>query len=292
MKILVTGGNGLLAHCLREAVAANRADDFIFLGHAEFDLTQPDLMAGRLAQFQPDAVVNTASYNLVDRCEIERELSWAVNATAPQQLAEFCAGKKIRLVHYGTDYVFDGEKKSPYLETDAPNPLNHYAAGKFFGEQAVLRASPRHLVLRPSWIFGSHPVQAKSYVHVILRAARGGNNLKATTDQASVPTYAPDLAQWTLELLRQNASGLVHTVNDEGVTRFDWTKIILEEAARAGLISSVPPVEPVTTAFFNSTMRRADYTVMSNEKLAGLTGRRIGSWREGLRKMLAHEALG
>ena len=244
-------------------------------------------MAGRLAQLQPDAVINTAAYNLVDRCEIERELSWAVNADGPAALAKLCAGKGIPLVHYGSDYVFDGAKKSPYTETDAANPLNHYAAGKYFGEQAVLQASPRHLVLRTSWAFGLHPTPTKSYVHAILRLARNGSDLKATTDQISVPTYAPDLAQWTIELLRHNASGLIHAVNDDGLSRFDWTRIILEEAVRAGLLSSAPPVEPVTTAFFNSTIHRPDYTVLCNEKLARCLGYNPGSWRGGLRKMLA-----
>ena len=290
MKILVTGGNGLLAHSLRKLSPKCCEDVFVFLNHAEFDLTRPDLMAERLAQSQPDAVINTAAYNLVDRCETERELSWSVTAAAPELLAALCARDGIRLVHYGTDYVFDGEKKSAYTETDPPNPLNHYAAGKLFGEQAVLWASPRHLVLRTSWIFGRHPAQTKSYVHTVLRAAKGANSLKATTDQCSVPTYAPDLAQWTLELLRLDAGGLIHAVNDEGVSRFEWTHVILEEAVRAGLCSSALPVEPVTTAFFNCTMRRPAYTVMSNEKLAGLLGRQIGSWRVGLRKMLAHES--
>jgi dTDP-4-dehydrorhamnose reductase len=290
VKILVTGGGGLLAHTLRELSRGCRGDVFVFLNHAEFDLTRLDLMAERLAELQPDAVINSAAYNLVDRCEIERELSWSVNAVAPQRLAELCAEKNIRLVHYGTDYVFDGAKKSPYAETDLANPLNHYAAGKLFGEEAVLRASPENLVLRTSWIFGCHPTQTKSYVHTVLRAAKGANNLKATTDQSSVPTFATDLAQWTLELLRQNAGGLFHAVNDEGVSRFEWTQIILEEAVRAKLLSTAPPVEPVTTAFFNSTMRRPDYTVMSNKKMAGLLGRQIGSWRIGLRKMLAHES--
>src|SRR5271154_2168439 len=99
-------------------------------------------MAQRLTEWNPQTVINTAAYNLVDRCEIERELSWSVNAAAPEILSKLCAGKNVRLVHYGTDYVFDGAKKSPYLEGDAPNPLNHYAAGKFAGEQAVLRESP------------------------------------------------------------------------------------------------------------------------------------------------------
>jgi dTDP-4-dehydrorhamnose reductase len=284
-KILITGGDGLLAHQLK--TMAPRDFDFLFASHAEFDLTQPALMARRLEELQPQVVINTAAYNLVDHCEIEREWSWSVNAVAPQQLAELCAGKKIQLIHYGTDYVFDGAKKSPYLETDAANPLNHYAAGKFAGEQAVLQTSPRNLVLRTSWVFGWHPQQTKTFVHTVLKAAREGRAVKSTTDQISVPTFAPDLAQWTLELIRGGAGGLFHAVNDGGVSRFDWTQSILAEAVRARLISRVPPVEPVLSSFFNSTMRRPDYTVMSNEKLAQQVGRSLGSWRSGLKKMLA-----
>jgi dTDP-4-dehydrorhamnose reductase len=284
-RILVTGGDGLLAHQLKQI--APRDFESSFPSRAEFDLLNPGLMEQRLAGLRPNVVINTAAYNLVDRCETERELSWSVNAAAPQQLAELCAKKNIRLVHYGTDYVFDGAKKSPYSETDPTNPLNHYAAGKFAGEQAVLRAAPENLVLRTSWVFDWHPVQAKTFVHTVLKAAREGRALKSTTDQISVPTFASDLAQWTLDLLRQNARGLFHAVNDEGVSRFDWTKIILDEAVRAKLISSAPPVEPVLSSFFNSIMRRPDYTVMSNEKLSRQLGRSPGSWRTGLQKMLA-----
>jgi dTDP-4-dehydrorhamnose reductase len=287
VKTLVTGGNGLLAHSLRKLFPARHEDVFVFLNHAEFDLTRPDLMAERLAQLRPDIVINTAAYNLVDRCEIERELSWSVNAAAPGTLANLCAEKNIRLVHYGTDYVFDGKKKSPYTETDPPNPLNHYAAGKFAGEQAVLRASPKNLMLRTSWVFGWHPTQPKTFVHTVLKTAREGRALKSTTDQVSVPTFATDLAQWTLDLLRAGASGLFQAVNDEGVSRFDWAGSILDEAVRAGLIPNAPPVEPVLSSFFNSTMRRPDYTVMSNGKLSRQLGRPLGSWRAGLRKMLA-----
>ena len=284
-KILITGGDGLLAHQLKKIAPPDF--EFVFFGRAEFDLTNPGLMAQRLAEIQPHAVINTAAYNLVDRCETERELSWSVNAAALETLAKLCFEKNIILVHFGTDYVFDGAKKSPYLETDAANPLNHYAAGKFFGEQAVLRASPENLVLRTSWVFDWHPTQTKTFVHTILKAAREGRALKSTTDQVSVPTFATDLAQWTLDLLRQNAGGLFHAVNDEGVSRFDWSKIILEEAVSANLISTAPTVEPVLSSFFSSTMRRPDYTVMSNKKLSEQLGRPLGSWRGGLRKMLA-----
>jgi dTDP-4-dehydrorhamnose reductase len=284
-KILVTGGGGLLAHQFKKN--APQDCELVFLGHAEFDLTNPGQLARHLAEIKPDAVINTAAYNLVDRCETERELSWAVNAAGPATLAKLCAENKIVLVHYGTDYVFDGAKKSPYTETDAANPLNHYAAGKFAGEQAVRCASPKNLVLRTSWVFDWHPTQSKTFVHTILKAAREGRALKATTDQVSVPTFASDLAQWTLDLLRQNAGGLFHAVNDEGVSRFDWAKIILAEAVRAKLISAAPPVEPVLSSFFNSTMRRPDYTVLGNETLSRQLGRPPGAWRAGLRKMLA-----
>jgi dTDP-4-dehydrorhamnose reductase len=285
VKFLLTGGHGLLAHALQELQPTDC--HLIALSHSDFDLTAPASMQRQLARIAPDVVINTAAYNQVDRCEIERELSWNVNAVGPQQLAELCAQAGIRLVHYGTDYVFDGEKKSPYLETDAPNPLNHYAAGKLAGEQAVLRASAKHLVLRTSWVFGGHPTQKKSFVHTVLRMAQEGRELKAAIDQVSVPTYAPDLARWTQELVRMSASGLIHAVNDEGVSRHDWTLAILEAAAQAGLIRQPPPVDRVTTAFFNSTMRRPGYTVLGNEKLTHLLDHRPGSWRPGLRKMLA-----
>jgi len=284
-RILVTGGNGLLAWQLKRLKPGD--SELFFLGHAEFDLTNPQLMAQRLEELHPDMVINTAAYNLVDRCEIERDLSWSVNAGAPQKLAELCAERKIRLVHYSSDYVFDGVKKTPYTEADTPTPLNHYGTGKFAGEQAVLSASASHLALRTSWVFDWHPTQTKTFVHTVLKMAREGKPLKSATDQISVPTFASDLAQWTLDLLSVGANGLFHAVNDDGLSRFDWTKIILQEAVQAKLIPTEPAVEPVLSTFFNSTMRRPDYTIMSNEKLSRQLGRKLGSWRTGLRKMLA-----
>jgi len=287
-RILVTGGDGLLAYALRTLAPLDCA--MTFLSRADFDLTAPGQMRQRLDAVQPEVVINTAAYNLVERCEQERELSWTVNATGPEALAKLCAEKNVRLVHYGTDYVFDGAKGSAYVESDAPNPLNHYGAGKLAGEQAVLAASPGHVVMRTSWVFGWHPTQTKSYVHSVLRAARAGNNLKATTDQASVPTYSEDLARWTLELIVKGGRGLFHAVNDEGVCRFDWTRAILEEATRLALISDKIAVEPVTSDFFKSPMRRPQNSILANGQLAALLDRPLGSWRAGLRKMLAQEA--
>lgn len=287
-RILVTGGDGLLAYALRTLAPADC--ELTFLARKEFDLTAPAQMRERLEALRPEVVINTAAYNLVEKCEQERDLSWSVNATAPEALAKLCTEKKTRLIHYGTDYVFDGGKGEPYVETDAPNPLNHYGAGKLAGEQAVLAASPKHVVMRTSWVFGSHPTQTKSYVHSVLRAAKAGNNLKATTDQASVPTVSDDLARWTLELIQKDGAGLFHAVNDGGVSRFDWTVAILEEAKQLNLNSQEIVVEPVTSDYFKSAMPRPKQSVLANGKLTTLLGHPLGSWRPGLRKMLASEA--
>ena len=139
IKIIVTGGDGLLAYALRQLPAPDC--HLHFLPRREFDISNQDQARKQLDALKPDAVINTAAYNLVDRCEQERDLSWSINATATGALAALCAERNIRLVHYGTDYVFDGKKKSPYSETDAPNPLNHYGAGKLAGNRPC---SPPH----------------------------------------------------------------------------------------------------------------------------------------------------
>src|SRR5687767_12248794 len=232
MKVLITGADGLLAYALKEA--APRSIELVSFARRDFDLTNQPQMAQQLCAHHPDVVINTAAYNRVDHCEIERDLSWAINATGPATLAQLCAENHCRLIHFGTDYVFDGAKGAPYVEEDVPNPVNHYAAGKLAGEHAVLQASDTHLVLRVSWLFGWHPTQTKSYVHTVVNLARKGQTLKATTDQSSVPTYVPDLAHWTFELIARGAAGLLHAVNDEGLSRFEWTRAILEHARHVG----------------------------------------------------------
>jgi dTDP-4-dehydrorhamnose reductase len=284
VKMLITGADGLLASALKEE--APTAAELVMLRHAEFDLTNPGQMQEQLRTHRPEVLINTAAYNAVDRCEVQRDLSWAVNATGPERLAELCAAAGCRLVHYGTDYVFDGSKGEAYGEEDTPNPVNHYAVGKLAGERAVLRGAG-NLVLRVSWLFGWHPKQRKSYVHTVLNQVRKGQNLKATTDQSSVPTYVPDLARWTFELIDRGAGGLWHAVNDEGLSRFEWTQVIVDELVGLGLPKVA--VEPVTTAYFNPTMRRPTYAVLSNAKLSKLLGRSLGSWKPGLARMLTRE---
>jgi dTDP-4-dehydrorhamnose reductase len=283
-KVLITGANGLLGRALQ--ARAPRTIECVALGHAEFDLTDAAQMESRISALRPEVVINTAAWNAVDLCETERERSWAVNAAGVKTLARVCTRFGAKLVHYGTDYVFDGKQRVPYAETDLPNPVNHYAAGKLAGEQAVLADNPRHLVLRTSWLFGHNPAQPKSYVHAVVRQALAGKPLRAVTDQVSAPTWAPDLAGWTFQLIGLDARGIFHAVNDGGVSRLEWTLAILEEARRAGLLAAVPEVEPVTTGQVTPGMKRPNCTVLDNRKAAALLGRPLGGWRKGLVELL------
>lgn len=284
-RILVTGSDGLLAQAIKDLNPVGF--ELIFLTRGEFDLLNSQQMATQLDNHKPAAVINTAAYNLVDKCEVERDLSWAINATGPEKLAELCAQRSIRLIHYGTDYVFDGGQQIPYTEVDLPNAVNHYAAGKLAGEKAVLAADAGHLVLRTSWLFGINPIRLqRSYIHAIIRQALEGKPIRATTDQQAVPTYVGDLARWTFAMIQKQATGLYHAVNDEGLSRFHWTKEILAAAKQQGVITEVPSVEPVTTAFFNSTIRRSTYSWLSNAKLTALLGHPLGSWKTGMEAMM------
>jgi dTDP-4-dehydrorhamnose reductase len=287
LKVLVTGSDGLLAHHLRPVLSAC-GWDAVFCRHAAFDLTDAAQMSAELAQVRPAAVINTAAYNAVDRCETDRDRSWAVNAAGPAILAALCAQRGIRLVHYGTDYVFDGARHTPYAEEDAAHPLNHYGAGKLAGEQAVLRAAGANLVLRTSWLFGWQPGPRRSFVDTVLAHARAARPLRGATDQVAVPTFAGDLAAWTLALLDRGATGLFHAVNDGGLSRLAWMQTILEEAAQVALLPAVPPVEPVLGAAFGTAMHRPAYSVLDSAKLRAYLGHPPASWREGLRKTLVH----
>ncbi|HRT10512.1 MAG TPA: dTDP-4-dehydrorhamnose reductase, partial [Candidatus Paceibacterota bacterium] len=268
LKVLVTGAGGLLAYSLRELQPEGMA--LVFWDRKHFDLTCPDRMAELLRTLRPDWVINTAAYNLVDRCESERNHSWAVNAKGPESLARICHQVGSRLMHFSSDYVFDGAKRSPYEETDPPHPLNHYGAGKLYGETAVLETSPHNVVIRTSWLFGPHPTQTKSYVHSVLRQALQGGPLKAVTDQVAAPTYAPDLAKCAVELIRGGAAGLFHVVNDEGLSRYEWTLEILAAAHAIGILPARVSVEAVETTAFGPAIRRPPYSVLSNHKASTL----------------------
>ncbi len=292
MSLLITGGQGQvgreLATLLDEMKAPYRAP-----GRDALDITDADALARALDAAEPPltTVIHAAAFTQVDRCEAEPDRAFAVNATAPGLLARLCAERGIRFVYYSTDFVFDGAARAPY-PADAPtHPINVYGASKRAGEEAVLAASPHHLIVRTAWVYGPHGV---NFPQAILRAAAEGRPLRVVMDQCGAPTYARDLAEATLLLIglnppvegiareegnggtvRPTDGGLLHITNMGDATRFEWA---CETLRRAGWNA---PVAPVTSDAFPQAAPRPAYSVLALETPEA-RGLRPRPWREAL----------
>jgi dTDP-4-dehydrorhamnose reductase len=275
LRILLTGRDGQVGWELARALPA--LGEVIPTDRTVLDLADPDAIRRVVRQAKPDLVVNAAAYTAVDKAESERELATVVNAIAPGVLAEEAKRLGALLVHYSTDYVFDGEKHSPYTEDDAPNPLSHYARTKLEGEHAIAASACRHLILRTSWVYSP---RATNFYQIILRKARANEPMRMVDDQTSVPTTSAFLATHTLGVLRRAVEGLFHLVPSGQASRYEFALQVVKRA------SSSSRVEAVGSSCFPSAARRPEYSVMSNGKVARLLGGPFPDWRESLAQTL------
>jgi len=228
-----------------------------------------------MEEFAPTHLINCSAYNAVDRAEDERELSMTVNGRAPGQMAELCSQRGCVMVHYGTDFVFDGRQTRPYSEEDIPSPLSWYGKTKLAGEESVLRAGPEHLVLRVSWVFGPGQV---NFPRKALTWARGQGEMKVADDETSIPTWTGFIAQRTLKTLQAGLSGLFHAVpGGPPVTRYDYA---LEIMRLAGISR---PVERVSRNSFNLPAPRPEFSALSGQALCRALDLEPEDWRIHLR---------
>lgn len=269
MLILVTGANGQLGYAVRQA-AREQGHNVLALSRAELDITDRRAVATVLKK-NPGLVINCAAFNNVESAETEPGPAFAVNRDGPGWLAE-----SARLVHVSTDYVFDGESRVPYKETDAPNPVNVYGESKRAGEEAVLQAG-RHFVVRTSWVFGPHGGQ-HNFVRLVLKLAAAHEELRMVSDQTTCPTFAPHLAEVALALgLGTAPPGIYHYADSPAVTRYDYCRAIL---AALGLERRVVPV---LASEFPSVARRPACSALDCEHTMQVLGRERGLWEPALR---------
>ncbi|HEX6266246.1 MAG TPA: dTDP-4-dehydrorhamnose reductase, partial [Burkholderiales bacterium] len=234
MRILLVGRNGQVGRELAQALAP--LGEVNAPSRAQLDLTDADRIAAVVRGASPEVIVNAAAYTAVDRAESEPDAAFSVNASAPRLLAEEAARLGALLVHYSTDYVFDGEKAGPYAEDDTPRPLNVYGASKLAGERAIAAAGCRHLILRTSWVYGPH---GSNFMRTILRAARERPELRVVDDQWGAPTSSTALARATARLLPSHPEGLYHITAAGKTTWYGFARAIV---ARAGLRTPVVPI--------------------------------------------------
>jgi dTDP-4-dehydrorhamnose reductase len=271
LRILLTGRNGQVGWELQKALAP--LGELTALGRAELDLSDARRLREAVRAANPDVIVNAAAYTAVDKAESEREAAFAVNATAPGVLAGEAKRNGALLVHYSTDYVFDGTKPAPYVEEDEPNPLNVYGASKLAGERAIAASGCRHLILRTSWVYG--PRGANFYL-TMLRLARERPELRVVDDQVGAPTSSLAIARATAQLLRPGAHGLYHL---SAAGRTSWCGFARAILGRAGIAT---PVVAIRTEDYPAPAKRPRNSRLDCSRLRADFGVALAPWEEGL----------
>ena len=278
MKILLTGRNGQVGLELDSLLTPLGRIDA--RDRTTLDIFYPDLIRAAVRQAKPDVIVNAAAYTAVDRAESDADTAMEVNAVAPGVLAEEAKRLGALIVHFSTDYIFDGRKRAPYVEDDVANPLSVYGRTKLEGEKAIRATGARHLIVRTAWVYG----QGRNFVSAILAKAAAGEALRVVSDQRGAPTWSRDLARATAELIGTGAEGTFH-VSAEGDT--SWHAVAQEALRQKGLPTLV---EPVASSAYPAAAKRPAYSVLDNSKLTAAGIARIGPWRERLAAMLAAPA--
>ena len=300
VKILLTGINGQVGHALRANLdAARRLDvlnDVIALSRTELDLSDADAIRRVVRESKPDLVVNPAAYTAVDKAESEPELAYAINATAPQVLAEEAARIGAALIHFSTDYVYDGNKQGKYVESDAVNPISVYGRSKLAGEEAIRAVGLPHLILRTSWVYGAY---GKNFLKTILRLAAERDSLRIVADQWGAPTSSESIADAVTKLIKawniENAAqtGVYHFTNAGETTWHGFaTAIVAEYEALQGeknwpaLKAKQTDIQPIGTADYPTPAVRPENSRLDNSKLKSTFDIALPDWRAALRQVM------
>lgn len=294
MIVLLFGANGQLGQELRralsplgEVVATTRSGTLPDGSACETaDFNQPASLAALLDRVRPDVVVNAAAYTAVDRAEEERDAAWRANAEAPGVIARWCAAAGVPLVHYSTDYVFDGQGTRPYREDDATAPLGVYGASKLAGEEAIRAAGGRHLIFRTAWVYAPH---SANFLRTMLRVGAERDVLRVVADQVGTPTPAALIADVTAQALQHpgGLSGTWHLTANGETSWHGFAEAIFAEAVSAGKLARAPKVEAITTADYPTPARRPAYSHLDVRKLESDVGIALPNWQDGLKQVIA-----
>lgn len=287
-KILLLGKDGQVGWELQRALAP--LGELTALNRSECDLRDLTKLAMIIESERPDLIVNAAGYTNVDSAETDQRTAFEINASLPKFLAAAANVRDIPLVHFSSDYVFDGAKRTLYQETDQPNPLSIYGKSKIVGEENVRSIASKHLTIRTSWVYGQH---GENFPKKIIKLAQNRHQLDVINDQVGTPTPVSFLVNTVLRLLKlsfENKSkdfwGLYQVVPDGETSWFEFAKLVLDTARIEGvkLNLTAKDIRPVSTLFFPLPAKRPGYSVMSNEKIKKVLGCEFESWEKMAQK--------
>src|SRR5438128_9847634 len=278
MKIVIIGSGGRLGAALTRE--CRDKFDVVGFNHAQLDLTNFEQVREKVTAVDFDVLINCAAFTNVDLCETERDQAFQINAEAPRVLAEICREKKAKLVHFSTDYVFDGEKREPYTEDDVAKPISVYGESKREGEKLVLQTQDRHLVVRVSWVFGP---DRPSFVDGVIKRARENEHVEAIADKFSTPTYTRDIAQVLPQFFENDVSGLLHFANAGECSWQEYAQFSLDCCRSLGIPLKAKTVGALKLSDMkNWIARRPVFSVLSTTKYIAITGSTPRGWRDAV----------
>lgn len=294
MKILVTGKHGQVGHALQQALSDKH--EVVAVDREQMDLSDTQAIRNVIASIRPDVIINPAAYTAVDKAETEQAMAHAINAVAPGVIAEAAATVGAGLIHFSTDYVYEGNKSSPYLETDPVNPLSVYGKTKLAGERAIQAVGLPHLILRTSWVYGAH---GKNFLKTILRLSAERDQLKIVADQWGAPTSstaianAVDVVLATWDMRDQTKSGIYHFTNTGSTSWFGFAQAILQSYESQALALNLPALKiksdtvvPITTADYPTPAARPANSRLDNTKLHTTFGVALPAWESSLQAVM------
>lgn len=281
VKVLITGGKGQLAQCLRSQIEKSPGVDAVYVDVEDLDITRGPDVVSRFGEERPDFCINCAAYTAVDQAESEPGPARAINVDGPRNLARACNQYGVTLIHLSTDFVFDGQKNTPYRESDQPNPQSVYGRTKWEGEKAVADNLDAHYIFRTSWLYSGY---GKNFMNTMLRLGNERDLTRVVDDQVGTPTYGGDLARVIVQLVTgkiRPGYGLYHYSNEGQASWFEFAREIFKQAGLPG------DVEPIGSEAFPTPARRPAYSVLSKEKFRSATGLSVPGWKASLGQALA-----
>ncbi len=287
MRIMVTGVSGQVGGALAKVLA--RTGNVVPTGRSEFDLAQPDLIAPALDRIRPELIVNPAAYTAVDRAEDEKELAFRINAEAPAIMARWAADHRVPLIHFSTDYVFDGMGTHPWREDDPTNPLSTYGASKLAGENAVRSAAGEHLIIRTSWVYAA---SGQNFLRTIVRLAQERKELRIVADQVGAPTSAPLIADALASILGTPSTGIpfefalprgiINIAASGETTWYGFAVAIVEGLKSRGMPLAVERIVPIATEGYPTKARRPKNSRLDLTRLRETFGITTPKWDQAL----------
>jgi dTDP-4-dehydrorhamnose reductase len=291
MRVLVTGCNGQVGHCLTELLAKQENVTLLAVDRNDLDITNQEAVMKTVSDFKPTIIINAAAHTAVDKAEEEVELSYAINCDGPKFLAEAAQEVEAAVLHISTDYVFEGSKTGEYVETDATNPQGVYGSSKLAGEIAVAQACDKHIILRTAWVFGEH---GNNFVKTMLRLGATRDELSIVGDQFGGPTYAGDIAKALIQIVKRITEGdaveygVYHYSGLPHVSWFEFADAIFDIAAKQKVISNKPRLTSITTEQYPAPVKRPSYSCLSTNKIAENFSIEASDWQAALKNIQSY----